>query len=84
MKKVTCINDKNLPEGANVVNGVEYEIVSEFVNVYEEKGYIIANVANRGVTKWGVKWYGYKANRFADLEEIALELHEVMEIEQGS
>jgi hypothetical protein len=27
MKKVVCINDRKLPEGAEVVNGKEYEVV---------------------------------------------------------
>ena len=30
MKKVVCINDKNLPQGAEVVNGKEYNVVNEF------------------------------------------------------
>ena len=35
MKKVVCINDKNLPQGAEVVNGREYYVVDEFVNNFE-------------------------------------------------
>jgi len=46
MKKVVCINDKNQPLGANVVEGKEYEVEEEYVNPLdqrvEEKEYMFA------------------------------------------
>ena len=42
MKKVVCINDRKLPEGAEVVIGKEYEVLEEFVNNYDQRVFIIA------------------------------------------
>jgi hypothetical protein len=36
MKTVVCINDRKLPEGAEVVNGREYEVLEEFVNNFDQ------------------------------------------------
>jgi hypothetical protein len=73
MRKVTCINDKKLPEGANVVNGREYYIIDEFINGYEQRTFIVSGVNNRGTTKNGLRWKGYCASRFADLDSLSLE-----------
>ena len=73
MRKLTCINDRNLPEGANVVNGREYYILDEFINGYEQRAYIVSGVNNKGTTKNGLRWLGYCASRFADLDSLSLE-----------
>jgi len=73
MRKVTCINDKKLPEGANVVNGREYYVLDEFINGYEQRTFIISGVNNKGTTKNGLRWQGYCASRFADLDSLSLE-----------
>ena len=73
MRKLTCINDKKLPEGANVVNGREYYILDEFINGYEQRTFIVSGVNNRGTTKNGLRWQGYCASRFADLDSLSLE-----------
>jgi hypothetical protein len=76
MKKVVCINDRKLPEGAEVVNGREYEILEEFVNNYDQRVFIVAGIKNDGTTKMGLRWFGYDAARFADLELISTGLYE--------
>lgn len=73
MRKLMCINDKKLPEGANVVNGREYYILDEFINGFEQRAYIVSGVNNRGTTKNGLRWLGYCASRFADLDSLSLE-----------
>jgi len=73
MRKLTCINDRNLPEGANVVNGREYYILDEFINGYEQRTFIVSGVNNKGTTKNGLRWQGYCASRFADLDSLSLE-----------
>jgi hypothetical protein len=64
MKTVTCINDKNQPRGASVVEGKEYEIESEYVNALDQRVYIIKGVPNKGTTQLGMRWIGYNADRF--------------------
>ena len=73
MKKVVCINDKNLPQGAEVVNGREYYVVDEFVNNFEQRVFIISGIANKGTTTLGLVWLGYCSTRFADLDDISIE-----------
>lgn len=73
MKKVVCINDRKLPEGAEVINGKEYEVIEEFLNNYDQRVFIIAGIVNEGTTKMGLRWLGYDASRFADLESISIE-----------
>jgi hypothetical protein len=70
MKKVVCINDKNLPPGAEVVEGKEYIVADEYVNFLDQKVYIIQGVVNEGRTKLGLEWQGYDAKRFANLTPI--------------
>lgn len=68
--KVVCVNDKNLPQGAEIIEGVEYTVEKTMINIYDEIVYIIAGVNNHGVTKFGLKWTGYKANRFEKLDVV--------------
>ena len=51
MKKVVCINDRKLPEGAEVVNGREYRVINEFINSYDQRVFIISGIRNKGTTK---------------------------------
>ena len=76
MRKVVCINDRKQPEGGELVEGREYEVEEEFINNYEQKTFVIAGINNYGITKMGMRWYGYNANRFADLEALATESYE--------
>ena len=73
MKKVVCINDKNLPQGAEVVKGREYYVVDEFVNNFEQRVFIISGITNKGTTRLGLNWLGYCSTRFADLDDISIE-----------
>ena len=77
MKKVVCINDKNLPLGAEVVEGKEYKVVKEYVNFLDQRVYIIQGISNEGRTKLGLEWAGYDAKRFSDIENISIEEKEV-------
>jgi hypothetical protein len=76
MKEVVCINDKNMPEGAAVIKGREYTVIEEFVNNYDQRVFIIEGIANEGTTRMGLRWIGYDANRFADLDTIKEEIYE--------
>ena len=76
MKKVVCINDRKQPEGGELVEGKEYEVKEEFINNYEQKTFVVSGINNYGMTKLGMRWYGYNANRFADLDALATESYE--------
>ncbi len=76
MKTVVCINDSKLPEGAEVVKGREYNVVNEFINNYDQRVFIIEGIVNEGITKMGLRWIGYDASRFADLESLMEEIYE--------
>jgi hypothetical protein len=76
MKKVVCINDRKQPEGGELVEGKEYEVEEEFINNYEQKTFVVSGINNYGMTKLGMRWYGYNANRFADLDTLATESYE--------
>ena len=65
MRKVVCINDKKQPEGGELVEGREYEVEKEFINNYEQKVFVIVGINNYGMTKLGMRWYGYDAKRYA-------------------
>jgi hypothetical protein len=71
--KVICINDKNQPQGAEVVEGVEYTVLDDFMNDTQQKVYLIKGVCNEGTTKIGFPWYGYAAERFAKLDKASVE-----------
>lgn len=76
MRKVVCINDKKQPEGGELIKNKEYEIEKEFINNYDQKVFLILGINNQGITKLGMRWYGYDANRFADLEALVVENYE--------
>lgn len=78
MKKVTCINDKNLPLGAHVVEGQEYEVEKEYLNALDQRVYIIKGAVNEGTTKWGMRWIGYDAMRFSSQESVGIVEKEYM------
>lgn len=68
MKKVICINDKNLPPGAKVTEGKEYTVIDEFVNSLEQRVYILKEAPNSGTTRWMMRWNGYNSNRFKEVD----------------
>jgi len=76
MKKVVCINDRKQPEGGEIVEGREYEVEREFINNFDQRTFVITGINNYGMTKLGMRWYGYNANRFADLDALATESYE--------
>ena len=76
MKRVVCINDRKQPEGGELVEGREYEVEKEFINNYEQKTFVIVGINNYGMTKLGMRWYGYDAKRFTDLDALATETYE--------
>jgi hypothetical protein len=73
MRKVVCINDIKQPEGGELIEGKEYEVEEEFTNNYEQKTFVIAGINNYGMTKMGMRWYGYNSNIFADFDALAKE-----------
>ena len=77
MKKVVCINDKNLPSGAEVIKDKEYKVVKEYLNFLDQRVYIIQGIVNEGRTKLGLEWAGYDAKRFSDVESVSIEEKEV-------
>jgi hypothetical protein len=68
MKIVICKDDTNLPQGAHVVFDEEYEIEEEFINALDQRVYVLKNAINEGTTKMGMKWRGYRADRFRVVE----------------
>lgn len=76
MKKVVCINDRKQPEGGELVEGKEYKVERDFINNFDQRTFVIAGINNYGMTKLGMRWYGYDANRFADLDALATETYE--------
>jgi hypothetical protein len=74
---VTCINDKNLPEGADVVKGREEIIISSRMNTYGQKIVFLVGRTNNGTTSKGLEWNGYDATRFADPTAESIEEEEV-------
>jgi hypothetical protein len=73
MKKVVCINDRNLPRGAKVEEGKEYLVETEHTNHLDQRVYVLKGTSNSGTTKWGMRWYGYDATRFTDVEDNTME-----------
>jgi hypothetical protein len=76
MKAVTCINDKNLPLGAHIVEGQEYEVENEYLNALDQRVYIIKGAVNEGTTKWGMRWIGYDAMRFSSQKNVEIQERE--------
>ena len=77
---VLCIDDKNLPQGASVKEGTEYEVIEQYVNGMEQKVYIIKGVVNEGRTQFGLHWIGYRAERFIALDKKVIEVHDEQEM----
>ena len=75
MKKVVCINDKQLPAGAEVIEGEIYVVREAFVNSCDQRAYMLVGVRNLGRTKYGLPWQGYNAERFETVEGVK-EVHE--------
>jgi len=69
-RKIICINDDNLPLGAKIIKGEEYEIKDIFTNSYDQMAYMLVGIDNTGRTKYGLPWIGYASIRFADLEVV--------------
>ena len=75
MKKVVCINDKQLPAGAEVIEGEIYVVREAFVNSFDQRAYMLVGVRNLGRTKYGLPLQGYNAERFETVEGVK-EVHE--------
>lgn len=75
--KVICIDDKNLPQGAEVVEGQEYIVERSFVNFLDQRVYIVKGIKNFGITKFGMTWSGYRAERFVPLSLETVEVEEL-------
>jgi len=69
-KKVTCVNDKQLPPGAEIKEGEEYTVRNSFINNFDQRAYLLIGVRNRGRTKYGLPWEGYNSQRFEDIDPI--------------
>ena len=74
--RVICINDKFLPEGAEVVTGKEYTVESTFTNNFGQKAHIIKGIRNEGTTPRGLRWHGYAIERFAQLDKNPVKVSE--------
>ena len=72
-KKVICINDQNLPDGAYVMFDMEYVVEKEYINALDQRVYVIKGAVNEGTTKWGMRWMGYRADRFREVEYAGME-----------
>lgn len=79
MKKgdvVKCIDDKNLPEGACVVEGQDYVVISSRINDYGQRIVFLEGVPNNGRTSKGLEWNGYNAKRFGTPINSSVEVEE--------
>jgi len=76
MKKVVCINDKQLPIGAEVVEGQIYTVRESFINGFDQRVYLLVGVRNKGRTKFGLPWNGYRSDRFDDINGVKEEQKE--------
>ncbi len=68
MKKVICIDDKNLPAGAEIVEGEVYIVRESFVNSFDQRAYMLTGIRNLGRTRFGLPWQGYRSDRFDIIE----------------
>jgi len=73
MKKVICKDDTRLPEGAYIVFDMEYEVEKEYINALDQRVYIIKGAVNEGTTKMGMRWIGYRSDRFQEVEYAGME-----------
>lgn len=67
--QVLCINADNLPLGAELEEGKTYIVESEFINNFDQRVYIIKGIPNKGRTRFGLPWIGYRSERFTKLQE---------------
>ena len=74
--EVLCINDDKLPPDAELKEGKTYSVVSTFTNNFDQKVYIIKGLTNRGRTKYGLPWLGYRADRFVPLTKQSISVKE--------
>jgi len=70
VKKVVCINDKQLPAGAEVKEGEIYIVRESFINSFDQRAYMLNGVRNLGRTKYGLPWQGYNSQRFEIIEGV--------------
>lgn len=70
MKKVICIDDTNLIQGASIESGKEYIVINEYANALDQRVYIIKGAVNEGTSKMGMRWVGYRADRFREVDTI--------------
>lgn len=77
MKKVVCVNDKNLPQGAVVIKDEEYTVIDEFLNNWGQRVYVLAETTNSGTTDKGFVWKGYDATRFKVTKTVSDSLAEL-------
>ena len=80
MKKVICINDKQLPQGAEVKEGVTYTVRESFINSYDQIVYMLVGVRNTGRTRFGLPWKGYNSQRFQQVEGVNKQQSQVAHI----
>jgi hypothetical protein len=52
------------------MEGREYEVEKEFINNFDQKVFIIAGINNYGMTKMGMRWYGYDSKRFSNADGV--------------
>ena len=74
--RVLCINAEKLPPGADVKEGQVYDVISKFINNFDQVVYFIYAVQNEGKTQYGLPWVGYRADRFMPLDGVAEEAKE--------
>lgn len=79
--RVICIDDSNLPKGAEVKAGQDYEVQDDFNNLLDQRTFILKGIVNEGMTDMGMQWRGYKAERFSPLSDEAVEFSEVEGVE---
>ena len=80
--EIKCINDKALPEGANVIEGKEYFVLSSRVNNHGQGIVFLEGVVNNGTTSRGLQWNGYDVKRFGrTLEDVLAGSEEEVEAE---
>ena len=77
MKKVVCVNDKQLPVGAEVKEGQVYTVRESFINGFDQRVYLLVGVRNKGRTQYGLPWNGYRAEGFEYINGVKEEQKEV-------
>jgi hypothetical protein len=64
MFEVRCLDDSNQPLGGELVKGKKYLVFEDYINMYDQRTFMIKGINNQGRTKMGVVWKGYKSERF--------------------